>query len=161
MNPKKTGPAWIENTHDLAEWLLRLPSTTEGITVAELVESLLQGPPEDWKKCRTCRKIFSADFYDSVPATRDGYRAICKACRRKERNKQARRRRGNKRAMRNPADLLEIQSHRKAAGLGPLPYGKDAPKRGRPKNNPDPFVANPPRPRVGSVNYELEEVSDG
>ena len=147
MNPKKlpSRAVWIENTHDLAAWLVALPEVTEDtVTVGAVVDALLAREPEDWKKCTKCLHIYNASFFDTNRQSRDGYRYICKACRRKVHRDGARRRRANKKAMQNPEDLKEIQRHRQDAELKPLPFGKDAPKPGR--------------PAVGSILYETETV---
>lgn len=121
----------IESTHDLAKWIQAMghePQDT--VTVAEVVESLLQGPPETWKKCRKCLKISPASNYDANLANRGGLKHECKGCRRKHNNAYSRRVRVGEKIP--AADLAEIQRVRATQGLEPLPFGPDAPKRGRP-----------------------------
>jgi hypothetical protein len=170
MNPNKVSKATpFESTYDLAEWIEVVVKKSYGncrevdCSVKGFLEMLREEPEEDWKRCRKCRKIYLVSYFHEHLKSRDGYRAECKGCRRRENNIGARRRRTNKKMMQRPGDLAEIQKHRAAAGLKPLPFGSDSPKPGRPgsvvwshHNEP-----NAKRAAVGSVKYTLEEVNDG
>ncbi len=121
----------IETTHDLAKWMEALLKGYISEEVGCLIHDLLQEYPAVWKKCQKCLKIRPATFYDEVLNNRDGLSHKCKDCRRKIHASNARRKRASKKI--SPEDLSEIQRHRTAAGLDPLPLGPDIPKPGRPK----------------------------
>lgn len=111
----------IQTTHDLARWIQAMghePADT--VTVTQLIESLLQGPPETWKICKKCDTIQPISNYDDRLESRDGKAYICKKCRRKQAASYGRRKRARKKI--NPAnfaDLAEIQRVRGLMGKPP------------------------------------------